>query len=176
MRKRIGIFGGSFNPSHNGHVEICRYLLDNNDVDEIIVIPCFVHPFEKNLVPFDDRLTMCKFAFGEFLGKVTVSDAEKRIGKISHTIKTIQYLQNNFPNDRFFFIMGSDTMSEFDTWKDAEKIRSLVHIITLPRGSRSPITNISSTDVRNSIKNGKKFAGLVPSAVAVYIITHGLYS
>lgn len=176
MRKRIGIFGGSFNPPHNGHVEICRYLLDKNDVDEVWVIPCFKHPFEKGLAPFADRMTMCRFAFATFGSKVKVKDVEAKIGETSYTINTIEHVMAGHYDHKFYLVMGSDTAKEAFSWKDSEKLRGLIQFITLPRGPASPIPNVSSTDVRDAIAREKSFKEMVPKEVAVYIITKGLYS
>jgi len=119
---------------------------------------------------------MCKFAFAGHADKVVVSDIERDIGGPSHTVKTIERLIFNHPEDRFVLIVGSDTRKEMDGWKDAEKIKSMVRLITIPRGPDSHISNISSSDVRMSIKDGKSFEHLVSREIAVYIITHGLYS
>lgn len=176
MSLRIGIFGGSFNPPHNGHVEICKNLLFKGDVDKIWIIPCFNHPFGKELASFKDRLIMCKFAFGTFLDKIKVLDVEQRLSSISHTVRTVEYLQSEYPEYAFSLVIGGDTMEEIKVWKDFERIRSLVPFVVVPRGATSYISNISSTNVRANIKSGKKFADMVPREVAVYIITHGLYS
>lgn len=175
MRKRIGIFGGSFNPPHKGHVEICRILITNNDVDEIWVIPCFKHPFAKELAPFEDRLNMCRFAFTNSTQRTRVLDVEKKLGGISHTVTTLEYLQHHHPDYKFYLIMGSDTAAEAKLWKDADKIASLVQFLPVSRGPQSKIPDISSTDVRMAIKNGKPFKDLVPNEVAIYIVTHDLY-
>jgi len=176
MRKRIGIFGGSFDPPHKGHVEICRHLLVKNDVDEIWAVPCFMHPYNKVMAPFKDRVMMCKFAFEEFGGRVIISDAEKKMGDVSYTINTIEHFTERYPEYKFYFIVGSDTAKDAAKWKDSEKINSLIQLIRVPRGPDSLIPDISSTDVRNCIKNGKSFKELVTRQVAVYIVTHGLYS
>jgi nicotinate-nucleotide adenylyltransferase len=176
MRKRIGIFGGSFNPPHRGHIEMCRHLLENNDVDEIWVMPCFKHPFAKEMAPFEDRMTMCKFAFGEFHKKVKIVDIERKLGSVSYTLETVEYLQHHFPREKFFLIMGSDTVEEFSKWKDYQKIKLIIQTIQIKRGAGSNIPDISATEIRESIKKGRKFTELVSREVAVYIITHGLYS
>lgn len=176
MRQRIGIFGGSFNPPHNGHVAICKYLLSKNDVDEIWVIPVYRHPFGKQLVEFDDRMMMCKFAFGEFQGKVKILDVEKKLGNMSYTIDTIEHLQEQHPNNKFYLVMGKDSSDEASLWKDAKKLETMVQFITVPRGPTSFIPDISSSTVRDTIHNHGKFADLVPREVAVYIVTHGLYA
>jgi len=173
--KRIGIFGGSFNPPHKGHVDICRYVFSLNQIDNIWVVPCFVHPFDKELAPFEDRITMCKFAFSEFFGRVKISDVEKALGGMSYTVRTLEYFKERYPDNKYYLIMGSDTAVDAPTWKEANKIKNLAKIIEIPRGDTSPISNISSTDVRNAIKFGNKFADMVPRDVAVYVVTHGLY-
>lgn len=176
MRKRIGIFGGAFDPPHKGHVEICRYLLKNNDVDEIWVVPCFKHPFNKEMSTFSDRITMCRFAFAGFQGKVAVSDVESRIGEVSYTINTVEYLLGHEADKKFFLILGSDTAKDAVSWMDSARLRSMIQFITVPRGPASPIPDISSTEVRDNIKMGRSFIDLVPKEVAIYIVTHGLYS
>lgn len=176
MRKRVGIFGGAFDPPHNGHVEICRYLLENNDLDEILVVPCAKHPFNKEMSPFKDRITMCRFAFSGLGAKVKVSDVENRIGDVSYTVRTVEYLQEHDREAQFFLVMGSDTAKDSVNWMDSERLRSMIQFKTVPRGKMSPIPDISSTQVRENIKQGKSFVELVPKEVAIYIVTHGLYS
>jgi len=175
MIKRIGIFGGSFNPPHKGHVEICRHIFKRNDVDQIWIVPCFKHPFDKDLAVYEDRIIMCRFAFSEFFGRVKISDVEKILGDVSYTVRTLDYFKARYPDNKYFLIMGSDTAEDAPTWKEAGRLRTLASIIEVPRGDSSPISNISSTDVRSAIKFGNKFAELVPRDVAVYIVTHGLY-
>lgn len=175
MNKRVGIFGGSFNPPHNGHVEICRYLLQKNDVDEIWAVPCFSHPFGKDLASFEDRMNMCRFAFGEFKGKVKVLDVEERLGGVSFSVDTVKYVQSQNPDIKFSFIVGSDTLGDIDSWKGAKELKAIVPLIKVPRGINSPIPDISASNVRDCIKRGKRFTDMVPMEVAVYIVTHGLY-
>lgn len=176
MRKRVGIFGGSFNPPHNGHVEVCRYLLRNGDVDEIWVVPCFNHPYGKELAPFADRMAMCRFAFNEFRSKVRVSDAESKLGDISYTVDTVRHFQGINPYFKFYFIVGSDTLDDINMWKGSLELRSMIQFVSVPRGGDSPIPDISASNIRDCIKRGKKFTELVPKEVAIYIVTHGLYS
>ena len=76
--EHIAILGGSFSPPHEGHVAICAWLLDSAEVDRVVAIPCYEHPFGKELAAFDDRLRMCQIAFEEFGSRVEVLDLEKR--------------------------------------------------------------------------------------------------
>ncbi len=173
--RRVGLFGGSFNPPHVGHIDICRYLFSNRVLDEVWVIPCFQHPFGKALEPFDDRLTMSRFTFQEFGEKVKVLSIERELGGVSHTVRTIQYLKDQNPNLRFGLIVGSDVALEQQDWKDFDEITSMTPLIEVPRGAGSPITNISSTEIRRRISEGEKYDECVTTPVAVYIVTHGLY-
>lgn len=173
--KKIGIFGGSFNPPHVGHVDICKYLFASGACDQIWVVPCFLHPFGKPLASFEDRLTMCRFTFQEFREKVWVTDVERRLGGISHTVRTIQHFKYQHTDKEFALIVGKDVAGEKEDWKDFERIKKLAATIDIPRGPASPITDISSTEIRRRIRSGEEFSKFVAMPVAVYIITHGLY-
>lgn len=175
MSENIGIFGGSFNPPHVGHADICRHLLGNNIVDEIWIVPCFQHPFNKPLAPFDDRLTMCRFAFQEFKRRASVSDVERRLGGVSHTVRTIRHFRKQYPRNNFSLIIGADISDEKEDWKDFREIKEMADLIELPRGKDSFITDISSSEIRKKIKNGEEYSKFIANPVAVYIVTHGLY-
>lgn len=175
MATKIGIFGGSFNPPHKGHVEICRYLLSQNAVDQIWVVPCYKHPFDKELAPFEERVTMCKLAFGEFFGKIKISDIERTLGGVSYTVKTLEHLRESHPGNEFHLIVGSDAAKESTTWKEASKLSELAKLLEVPRGTNSPIPDISSTDVRKAVRSNKNISGLVTKEVAEYIISRKLY-
>lgn len=172
---KVGIFGGSFNPPHLGHVAICEWLLSKDLVDEVWIVPCYVHPFGKELVSFDDRYNMCFFAFGHLRGGVFVSRVEKYLGGTSHTVKTIKHLMELYPDYSFSLVTGGDVSKQTDDWKEFKKIKSLVKIITVPRGAKSPIPDISATEVRERIRQGKGIEGYVSHEVALYIKAHGLY-
>ena len=172
---KIGILGGSFNPPHIGHVEICRYLLDRGECDQIWVVPCYQHPFGKSLAPFEDRLTMCRFNFQDFGDKVWVTDVERRLGGVSHTVRTLEHFRFQFPDKKYALIVGSDVAGEKDDWRDFDKIKGVAAVIEVPRGPSSPITNISSTEIRRRIKGGEKCDQYMMPHVTVYVVTHGLY-
>lgn len=173
--KRVGLFGGAFDPPHLGHVAICRWLFTKQQVDETWVIPCFIHPFGKPLSPFEHRLAMCRFAFASFYKQVFVSAVEKDLGGISFTLRTITHLQQRFPSHRFHLIAGSDNEDRAAEWHKFDEIKKLVSVITVPRGNEGSIPDISSTDIRERVRRGERFAHLTPKEVAVYIVTHQLY-
>ena len=91
-REQVAIFGGAFDPPHNGHVAICTSLLDRGDVDRVRVVPCFRHPFGKPLSDFDDRYRMCCLAFDRLGRRIVVDDIERRMGGVSHTVRTLLQL------------------------------------------------------------------------------------
>ena len=173
--RRVGLLMGSFDPPHLGHLEICKYLLDRYQCSEIWVIPCFEHPFKKPLSPFGDRMSMCRLTFQEIGRDVIISDVEKRLGGTSYTVRTLEYLRNEYRGARFALIYGSDIKDETSQWKDFKRIEIMADLIEVPRGPDSPIPDISATDIRRRVKNGEGFKDLVPVSVGVYIVTHGLY-
>lgn len=174
-RRRVALFGGSFNPPHIGHSAICRWLISGDLVDYIWVIPCYVHPFDKELADFDHRLAMCKLAMGKHLLPITTLDIERKLGGVSHTLRTIRHLKEAYPKVNFFLVRGGDVQEQSHEWYKFDEVEKLVNIIDIPRSEDSPIPNISSTDIRRRIVNGEQYKDLVEREVAVYIITKGLY-
>lgn len=170
----IGILGGSFNPPHNGHVAIAEFVLAKGWVDEVWVIPCVDHPFGKTLASFSDRLAMCRLAF-QGISRVTVSDVEAQLPQPSYTVQTLHALRQQFQHD-WSLIVGSDIADNVVAqWKDGSKIPTLADLLTVPRGTSSPIPNISATEVREALKNDRTTAGQIPEQVATYIQSHNLY-
>lgn len=173
--EQIALFGGSFDPPHQGHTAICSWLLGKEDIDRVWVIPCFIHPFGKEMAPFEERFNMCRTAFARFGKDVEVLDVEKKLGGTSVTVRTIEHLKNLYPNAKFSFAVGGDIESERNKWHQFDKLESMVSIITIPRGPGSHIPDVSATDVRSRVESGQSIAELVPPSVAVYIVSHKLY-
>ncbi len=173
--ERIAILGGSFNPPHEGHLAICAWLLQSGQADRVLAMPCYEHPFGKELAPFEDRLAMTRLALQTFGDKVEVSDLEKRLGGVSYTIRTVEYLTEHFPKTQFSLVVGSDIGAEKHKWKEFDKLEELVAIITIPRGEESHIPDVSATDIRARVASGTSLEGLVPQVVADYIREHRLY-
>lgn len=173
--KRVAIFGGSFNPPHVGHAAICRWLMELNRFDEIWIIPCFIHPLGKFLIPFDDRLQMCKLAFSKLNLPIKVLEVEKELGGESFTLRTVQHLRKIHPLYRFSFVIGSDVNNEEKLWHRFNMIKELVEIIRVPRGEKSPIPDVSSTVIRHRIGNGLGYRDLIEPEVAIYIVTKAIY-
>lgn len=174
-RKRVGIFGGSFNPPHAGHTVMCKWLFDEGLIDELFVIPCFIHPFGKDLLPFDERVVMCRLAFYKLNYEIRVLDIERELGGTSYTLQTVEHLKEKHPRADFFLVTGEDVRTETHEWKEFEKVKGLAQIINVPRGKDSPIPDISSTEVRRRLAAGEAFANLVENEVAVFLVTRGLF-
>ncbi len=172
---QVAILGGSFDPPHNAHVQIISYLLGQPGVDEVWVLPAGKHPFKQATASFEDRLQMSRLAF-EPLGPAVkvLSDDERLTG---YTIDLIRHLKEKYRNHEFTFWGGSDLQKEIEGWKDSDELQKSIHFKFFPRApeSPSPFDPISSTDIREKVKNQLPFESLVPKPVAVYIRKNKLY-
>lgn len=195
------MFGGSFNPVHYGHTGLCKRMLELFKLDMIYVIPTYNTPLKDNtpmLSPLH-RLNMCKLAF-EGIDKVTVSDIEiYREGK-SYTWDTLQSLSDLHPDCEMYLIIGADSFMQLPLWYKAESIFDIATILTVSRDEidytllnerqteyeqnynarvsivKEPIAPISSTIIRNNIKNKEEYSHLLPKKVSDYIRLNGLYN
>lgn len=148
MSKNIAIFGGSFDPPHPGHYEIARRLARRKSLDEVWVVPVFRHPFGKKSAPFAKRLGACRTFFKPLGSKVKVKDLERRLGGVSYTVRLLRFLKKKYPSRSFFLAVGTDSYRERRAWKNFGEIERLARLIVFPRGPRSPIPNVSSTQIR----------------------------
>ena len=196
---RTGIFGGTFNPVHSGHVRLARTYFDALRLDRMLVIPTCQPPHKagEQLADGADRLAMCRLAFGGLPG-FEASDIELRRGRKSYTVDTLEQLAGQYPDDRFYLIMGSDMFLTLTEWRDWKRICELAVICAGARDAalRGPLADckrsleaqgalcelveldplpISSTLVRERAREKKPLGGLVPPEVAAYIDSHGLY-
>lgn len=196
---RVAVFGGSFNPPHVGHQLAALWVLETSGVDELWLIPAFVHPFEKTLAPFDDRFRMCALAAAALGPRVRVSDIEAQLGGPSRTLRTVETLMAANPSVTFSLVMGSDLVAESSTWHGAEALRRLVPFIVVGRqghadpasaaaggggvadpggddgAGRVAIPDVSSTAIRAALAAGRSPHAWVPRAVLEYIQARGLY-
>lgn len=133
---RIALFGGSFNPVHNGHVNLVKETAEKNGIDRVYVIPTFISPFKKDSTGFvadgKDRLEMCRLAFSK-LPYVTVSGWELSQPEVSYSVNTVEHFCEEFPEDELFFIMGSDMLLSFDKWHKWQDILKLCTVIAASR-------------------------------------------
>lgn len=179
---RVAIYGGSFNPPHVGHVLAVAYALSAAEVDAVCVVPCFQHPFAKDLAPFDHRLAMCERAFAG-VRDVRVSTVERDLGGDSLTLRTLERFHADHPDWSMRLVIGSDVVADLDKWHRWDLVSKLAPPIVVPRAgagvapSDAPLPEVSSTEVRARLRAGDE-AGLrtlVPRKVIAYAVEHGLY-
>lgn len=200
---KIGIFGGAFNPVHNGHLHLIDELSrmpmypDMKPVDKILIIPTANPPHRttEGFASEKDRINMLNLALDN--PKAEVSDIEFTLTGKNYTYNTIRALRNLYPYDEFYLFMGSDQLLMFKEWYKYKRILKLVQVVGFSRSREdngavrqflleneklgiwaviaSPY-EASSTDIRNRIKNGESIEGLVPDSVREYITEKRLYS
>jgi len=183
----VALYGGSFNPPHIGHQMVGLYVLETAGVDQIWFIPCFKHPFDKALAPFDDRFRMCELAAAALGPRAMVSAIERELGEESRTLRTVRALAARHPEHRFSLVIGADLVDETDSWYGAEELRRTVPFIVVgragsgvassPGAARPPVEMpaVSSTEIRRALGEGKPVRGLVSRAVLDYIYARGLF-
>ena len=167
--RTVALFGGSFNPPHQGHVSMIRRLLRRRDLEQIWVLPVYRHPFQKNIAPYPDRFRMACLAFSALSKRVTVKRIEEKLGGISYTIRILKYLSKRYPKTHFVLVMGADSYRMRQQWKDFAGIHRLVDLLVFERGPKSVIPDVSSTKFRQGKQQN------VPLQVRQYIERTGLY-
>ena len=191
--KRIGLYPGTFNPIHNGHVTLANYFINNTELDEVWVVLTPQNPFKKNndLIEDNYRLEMANKIFNH-LKNIKVSDIEFQLEKPNYTIDTINRLLEDYPKNQFTLLIGEDNLANFHQWKDYSKILDLVNIFVYPRikmididqeiinNARIKILNapkikVSSEEIREKMKQGNDIQGYLPKEVYKYIIEKKLY-
>ncbi|GAC1351582.1 MAG: nicotinate (nicotinamide) nucleotide adenylyltransferase [Polyangiales bacterium] len=181
----VAIFGGSFNPPHVSHVLAAAYVLACSEVDRLLVVPAFQHPFAKALTSFSHRLAMCRLAFAD-LGRVSVSSVEEDLGGESITVRTLEHLQASHPGWSMRLVVGADVVHEMARWTQPERVRALAPAIILGRvgvvlppefsGVANVLPEVSSSQIRKAIGEATTpVDAMLPLSVARYIRTHGLY-
>ena len=191
--KKIGLYLGTFNPIHNGHIALANYFINNTDLDEVWVVLTPQNPFKKNnnLIQDNHRLEMANNTFNH-LKNIKVSDIEFQLDKPNYTIDTINRLSKDFPNQQFTLLIGEDNLVNFHHWKDYSKILDLVEVYVYPRTTdinidQELITNnkinildapkigTSSDQIRKRIKEGDDIQSYLPKEIYKYIIEKKLY-
>ncbi len=201
MAKRIGVLGGSFDPLHYGHLILAEQIRQEADLDKVLLVPAYVNPFKEEVPPADGhhRLEMLRLAAGDhpFFG---ISDIELKREGPSYTYDTLAALkERDYPDDDLFFIMGTDSFYQVEHWHKAEElICSFGFLIGMRKGYdeeelkatiarlkekyplraeyiRIPELEISSTDIKQRIRDGKSVRFLLPDPVISYIREEDLY-
>ena len=197
---RVGIYGGTFAPIHNGHVRAAKAFMEQMKLDYLFIIPAYLPP-HKQIDESDDplyRLRMCELAF-EGTDGIVISDCEIARGGKSYTYDTLKELERE--NTRLFLMLGTDMVLTFDTWYRFEDILKMCYPVYVRRENDPLIGNrivskisdyyqkygvmfrrivtepiqLSSTEIRRAVAEGKDISGLVPKGVAEFIEKNGLY-
>ena len=174
---RTGIFGGSFNPIHNGHILLAQRLKKQAGLDEVWLMVSPQNPLKESndLLCDEKRMEMVRLALQGVDG-IVASDYEMHLPKPSYTWNTLQALSRDDPDREFVLMIGGDNWELFDKWYHAEDIKKNYEIVVYTRTSGEPgYMDISSTDIRQRIREGRGIRRLVPKAVADLIRKEGLY-
>ncbi len=180
----VAVYGGSFNPPHVAHVLAVAFVLATEDIDRVLVVPTFRHPFAKALAPYDDRVEMCRRSMG-WLPRVEVSRVEEELGGESRTLRTLEHLRDAHPDWTMRLLMGADLLLEAPRWFRFDAITAIAKPLVVGRagidvpGAPPPVLPaISSTDVRAKVAAGQweELAHLLPRDALALIRERGLYA
>ena len=188
-RRKIGIFGGSFNPVHNGHLSLAEAICRSGAVDEVWLTLSPQNPFKrsKTLAADRHRLAMLRLAV-HGVEEVDVCDVELSLPRPSYTINTLTHLSRQFPDVEFKLIIGADNYVVFDRWYEHERLVAEYGLVVYPRRGfalpesaegvvfvDAPLFDVSSTQIREAIACGAGFEAMLPCGVADYIKQNKLY-
>jgi nicotinate-nucleotide adenylyltransferase len=188
---KIGLYFGSFNPIHIGHIAIAGYMTEFSGLEQVWFVVSPHNPLKKKETLLDDhqRLYMTQLAIGDN-DKLKASDIEFRMALPSYTINTLTFLQEKHPRNEFCLVMGEDNLYTLHKWKNVEELINKYPVYYYPRPdivkpastildhilskaeihrAEAPLMNISGTFIRNGIKHGKDMSYFVPPAVWKYI-------
>lgn len=189
---KIGLYFGTFNPIHVGHMIIANHMVENSDLDEVWMVVTPHNPFKKKATLLDNhqRYEMV-YQATEGYPKIKPSDIEFQLPQPSYTINTLAHIQEKFPTHEFSLIMGEDNLQNLHKWKNYEEIVTNHHVYVYPRvfdkkkelnfsqetihKIDAPIVEISSTHIRKSIKAGKNVKPLLPQKVWKYVEQMNFY-
>ena len=184
---RIGILGGGFDPPHIGHLIACETVREKLKLDKVIFIPTFNPPHKEIFTPFHHRFKMTELAVSDN-PHFSISDIEKSLGVPSFTIQTLKALKKSYPEGKIYLLIGTDEFRDFKDWESPEEIPKIVEIVVLYRPGyplkefpksitplQIPQIDVSSTQIRESIKERRSVKYLIPDKVWEYIKHHSLY-
>jgi nicotinate-nucleotide adenylyltransferase len=193
MAHRIGLFGGTFDPVHNGHISIADSFLHSKLIDELWVLltPFPPHKQEANKTSYALRLELLEAAFSS-TPNLSIETIENHLPKPSYSVQTIRHLKNEYPDTTFYYCMGEDSLAHFNTWKYYTEILEECELLVAKRPgvshdevedqilkrthfvSHTPL-EISSSSIKERIKSGKPIHEMVPEAVHKIIEKEQLY-
>ncbi len=187
----IVLFGGSFNPIHNGHLALAKYMSQQNNVDEVWLLLSPQNPLKHlQMASNEHRIEMIHIATKN-IPKLKVCDIEVSLPKPNYTYKTLRVLKETFPQHSFSLLIGEDNLAIFQQWKNYEEILQNHQIFVYPRQDEkehtsliqhnniqfinAPFFPISSTEIREKIASNENIASALPTGVYEFILQHNIY-
>lgn len=189
---KVGLFFGTYNPVHVGHMVIANYMVEYTDLDQIWMVVTPQNPFKQkqSILKDYDRLHLVRLAIGED-PKLKASDIEFKLPQPNYTATTLIYLKEKFPETDFALIMGADNLNHFHKWKNHYEIIKNYDLYVYPRMEsndggelrhhykvnyvEAPVMKISSSFIRKAIQEGKNVSHYMPKEVAQYVDEMNLY-
>jgi nicotinate-nucleotide adenylyltransferase len=194
---RLGIFGGSFDPPHVGHLLTAQDAYAALSLDRMLVVPAGQQPLKRGTrTPASDRLAMTRLGFGDLTG-FDVDPIEIDRGGLSYMVDTVELLRQRWPAAELHVLVGEDAAATFSQWKEPARLRSMAQVVVLrreiasaPAGSSPALASalalpwhqlatrrvdVSSTEIRARVRDGRSIRGFVTDAVAEYIVSTDLY-
>jgi nicotinate-nucleotide adenylyltransferase len=190
---RIGVYGGTFDPPHVGHLLLAADARDGLGLDRLIFVPTGAPPFKVETPPVasaQDRLEMVRLAVADD-AQYVVDDTEINRKGLSYTVDTLEYLAGRHAGAEFFFLLGQDALGAFQQWRKPERILELATLALMVRSGAQDIgewrnaerlvtlstrrVDVSSTEIRERLQAGKSIKGFVPEGVERFIEARGLY-
>ena len=176
--KKIGIFGGSFNPIHCGHIALAQAVQKQCGMDEVWLMVSPQNPLKQQADLLDDnlRLELAQKAL-EGVEGVCASDYEFHLPKPSYTWNTLQHLSEDYPDCEFFLLIGGDNWAHFERWRQWKDILRNYDVIVYPRDEYPgtidvPLLDVSSTEIRQKVRAGECISGLVPETIEKLVQTY----
>lgn len=187
---RIGIFGGTFDPPHVGHLIVAGDACDLLALDRLVFVPAATQPLKEGQVsaPAQHRLAMVELLAGAD-PRFSVDAIEVKRGGLSFTVDTLRMFRQRWPAGTadLVLLVGADTAAQFPQWKDPAEVQALAEIVVLERGGTAGAVpagmrtietrriDVSSTEIRERVRQGSSVRGFVTEPVAAYIVRTGLY-
>lgn len=193
MSVRLGLFGGSFDPPHVGHLLVAQDAREALGLDRLLIVPAGAQPLKQGLqTPASHRLAMTRACFAD-IPDIVVDPVEVERGGLSYMVDTVESVQRANPTAQIHLLVGDDVVPTLSRWREPERLLGMVQLVVLTRGGEdTPIglpaginatmtrlqtrrVDVSSTEIRTRVRDGLSLRGFVPDAVAAYIASTGLY-
>jgi nicotinate-nucleotide adenylyltransferase len=191
LMQRLGLFGGSFDPVHVGHLFVALAAREELNLNRLFFVPAAQSPFkpERQPTPANERLALLRLALAGW-NWCALDEQEIRRGGVSYTIDTARDYAERFPGAELFYLIGADHVSQLHKWRAAEELASLLQFVVIPRPGQGGLAlpagfrgrqltgfpvAVSSSQIRARVKSGQPLEPFVPAAVAEAIRNNGLY-